>query len=55
MLLRPLCCRADGSFGAAKGHRAFFVGKYLALRKVEGDVVVVVHMFHQAQNYASLV
>ncbi len=40
---------------AALGYRAMRVRSYVALYKVEGDVVVVAHVFHQSQDYAKLV
>ena len=40
---------------AVRGYRVLFVDSYFALYRVEGDLVVVAHIFHQTQNYAKLV
>ena len=40
---------------ARLGYRAALVGRYLFLYYVDGDAVVVAHLFHQRQDYASLV
>lgn len=40
---------------AARGHRPMLVNNYIALYKLEGDMVVVTHIFHQSQDYARLV
>lgn len=40
---------------AALGYRPVFVKSYVALYKVDGDAVVVAHVFHQSQDYARLV
>ena len=40
---------------AARGYRVMLVGSYAALYKVDGDAVVVAHVFHQSQDYAKLV
>ena len=40
---------------AARGYRAMLVGSYAALYKVDGDAVVVAHVFHRSQDYARLV
>ena len=37
------------------GYRKAAFGNYLALYKVEEDLVKVAHIFHQRQNYAKLV
>ena len=37
------------------GYRKMLVNHYVALYKVEGDLVVVAHVFHQSQDYARLV
>ena len=37
---------------AAKGYRASFAKRYLVLYKIDGNRVVIVHLFHQTQNYA---
>lgn len=40
---------------AALGYHAMQVKNYVALYKIEGDAVVVAHIFHQSQDYAKLV
>ena len=40
---------------AARGYRTMHVNNYVALYRVKDDMVVVAHIFHQTQNYASLV
>ena len=40
---------------AARGYRSMLVNSYIALYKVEDDVVVVAHIFHQSQDYARLI
>ena len=40
---------------AVLGYRPMLVKNYVALYKVEGDVVIVAHIFHQSQDYAKLV
>lgn len=40
---------------AARGYRPMLVKNYVALYKVDGDLVVVAHVFHQSQDYARLV
>lgn len=40
---------------AARGYRSMLVGSYLALHKIDGDAVVIAHVFHQSQDYANLV
>lgn len=40
---------------AVREYRAFFINNYLVLYRIEGDLVVVAHIFHQTQNYAKLV
>ncbi len=40
---------------AARGYRPMLVKNYVALYKVDGDAVVVAHIFHQSQDYARLV
>lgn len=40
---------------AAKGYRAFAVGKYLALYKIDDTSVVISHIFHRSRDYARLV
>ena len=40
---------------AALGYRSMLVKKYVALYYIEGDSVVVAHVFHQSQNYARLI
>lgn len=49
---RPLC--SDERLARA-GYRSFRVGTYLALYRFTGEAVVVVHVFHQSQNYAAYV
>ncbi len=40
---------------AALGYRSMLVKNYVALYKIEGNVVVIAHIFHQSQDYAKLV
>ena len=40
---------------AVLGYRSMPVKNYVALYKVEGDVVIVAHIFHQSQDYTKLV
>lgn len=40
---------------AVLGYRAMLVKNYVALYKVEGDAVVIAHIFHQSQDYAKLI
>ena len=40
---------------AVLGYRSMLVKNYVALYKIEGDAVVVAHIFHQSQDYAKLV
>ena len=40
---------------AARGYRPFFVKRYVVLYRIEGDLVVIAHIFHQTQDYARLV
>lgn len=40
---------------AAREYRVFYVKKYIALYKFDSMRVVIAHIFHQTQNYASLV
>lgn len=40
---------------AARGYRPMRVKNYVALYKVDGDSVVIAHVFHQSQDYARLV
>lgn len=40
---------------AARGYRPMLVNSYVALYKLDGDTVVVAHVFHQSQDYARLV
>lgn len=40
---------------ASRGYRPMPVNNYVALYKIDGDAVVVAHVFHQSQDYARLV
>lgn len=40
---------------ATKGYRAFAVGKYLALYKIDDASVIISHIFHRSRDYARLV
>lgn len=40
---------------AAKDYRPLFVNNYVALYKIDGDAVIIAHIFHQSQDYAKLV
>lgn len=40
---------------AQLGYHCALVGNYLFLYYIEGDIVVVAHLFHQRQDYAKLV
>lgn len=40
---------------AARGYRAAHVNNYLMLYKIQGQNVVVAHVFHQSQDYARLI
>lgn len=40
---------------ASLGYRSMLVKKYIALYYIEGDSVVVAHVFHQSQDYAHLI
>ncbi len=39
----------------ALGYRAMFVGEYVVLYFLRDGIVVIAHLFHQRQDYASLV
>lgn len=40
---------------AVLGYRPMLVKSYIALYKIDGDAIVVAHVFHQSQDYAKLV
>lgn len=40
---------------AGRGYRRFLAKKYLVLYRIQGDRVVIAHIFHQSQDYARLV
>ena len=40
---------------AERGFRTALVGSYVMLYRFEGDTVYIAHIFHQRQDYASLV
>jgi plasmid stabilization system protein ParE len=40
---------------AELGYRTFLINNYIALYRTCRDLVVVAHIFHQTQGYASLV
>lgn len=40
---------------AARGYHATLVGSYIMLYRADKDVVYVAHVFHQSQDYATLV
>ena len=40
---------------AVRGYRSALVGRYLFLYTFDGQTVTIVHLFHQSQDYASLV
>lgn len=57
-----LICSETVSYGLSRmpelaqlGYRCALVGKHLLLYYIEGDCVVVAHLFHQRQDYAKLV
>ncbi len=57
-----LVCDAPELYGlsrmkelAALGYHAMQVKSYVALYRIEGDAIVVAHIFHQSQDYAKLV
>ena len=57
-----LICSGIVSYGYSRmpelarlGYRCALVGDYLFLYYLEGDAVVVAHIFHQRQDYANLV
>ena len=37
---------------AVKGYRVFLAKRYVVLYEIDGNRVVIVHLFHQTQNYA---
>ena len=39
---------------AEKGYRSALFGSYAMLYRFEGDTVYIAHVFHQRQNYATL-
>ena len=40
---------------AARGYRSVLVCSYIVLYRVYKDVVAIAHMFHQSQDYATLI
>lgn len=57
-----LICSGVVSYGYSRmpelaqlGYRCALVGDHLFLYYIEGDTVVVAHIFHQRQDYANLV
>ena len=40
---------------AARGYRSVLVCSYTVLYRVYKDVVAIAHMFHQSQDYATLI
>lgn len=57
-----LICTETVNYGLSRmpelaqlGYHCALVEKYLFLYYIEGDTVVVAHLFHQKQNYAKLV
>ena len=40
---------------AKRGYRSALVGSYVLLYRFEGDTVYIAHIFHQRQDYATLV
>lgn len=40
---------------ATKGYRTLRVKRYIALYRIDGNVVVLEHIFHQTQSYARYV
>lgn len=57
-----LICSGTVSYGLSRmpelarlGYRTALVGQHLFLYYVDGDAVVVAHVFHQRQDYAALV
>ena len=40
---------------AAKGYRVAYVGNYAMLYAFEEETIFIAHIFHQRQDYASLV
>ena len=37
------------------GYHSFLINNYIALYRVFDEIIVIAHVFHQKQNYASLV
>lgn len=40
---------------AARGYRTAHINNYIMLYKVQDDLVIIAHIFHQTQDYARLV
>lgn len=40
---------------AARGYRTAHVNNYVMLYKIEGELLIIAHIFHQTQDYARLV